>query len=144
MRISDWSSDVCSSDLAATTSALDFRQRPPGQTADIHGGRLDDSGVAIFIGGHIGRDRVGFAIIAVAFRHLQSCEIGQYRVGTEASRDPGQKTRAPARDSDRFRMPRGGEAGRPETGMPRLRPDKPPEDDPNTRAAPRHGAATPK
>src|SRR3546814_4996967 len=83
MRISDSSSDVCSSDLhggpqgiavAATTSALDFRQRPPGQTADIHGGRLDDSGVAIFIGGHIGRDRVGFAIIAVAFRHLQSCE----------------------------------------------------------------------
>src|SRR3546814_3962613 len=33
--------------VAATTSALDFRQRPPGQTADIHGGRLDDSGVAI-------------------------------------------------------------------------------------------------
>src|SRR3546814_3033582 len=26
MRISDWSSDVCSSDLAGVTSALDFRQ----------------------------------------------------------------------------------------------------------------------
>src|SRR3546814_16400614 len=96
MRISDWSSDVCSSDL---------------------------------------RDRVGFAIIAVAFRHLQSCEIGQYRVGTEASRDPGQKSRAPARDSDRFRMPRGGEAGRPETGMPRLCLGKPLEDAPNRRVA---------
>src|SRR3546814_19187846 len=103
MRISDWSSDVCSSDL---------------------------------------RDRVGFAIIAVAFRHLQSCEIGQYRVGTEASRDPGQKSRAPARDSDRFRMPRGGEAGRPETGMPRLCPGQPLQYAPHRRVAPGPGERT--
>src|SRR3546814_12280852 len=42
MRISDWSSDVCSSDLTARGPLLAYRDRTVDEIRDIHVARLED------------------------------------------------------------------------------------------------------
>src|SRR3546814_5827793 len=49
MRISDWSSDVCSSDLGVDVFALNFRYRIDGDRAPWRPARAFDDGRQVFI-----------------------------------------------------------------------------------------------
>src|SRR3546814_7187416 len=102
MRISDWSSDVCSSDLVARLVGLDQRLRQigalhvgTGMTVKPHRRHMEENGLAIppriiggFGGAGIGRDEVG----AIAF------DIMQPRAVTELRLDPAR--RGARRDTD--------------------------------------------
>src|SRR3546814_2118124 len=72
MRISDWSSDVCSSDLA---QALNLRRRRPSY-AGLHDAMADDS---------LGRSAQAARCFA-AVEPLVVAEVARHRVGLAADR----------------------------------------------------------
>src|SRR3546814_732560 len=80
MRISDWSSDVCSSDLASSSSArrafldclLPMRRRAVGRVPLVH--VLQAAPVAALVG-HTVVDAVGGAYTPVALRHYTDAGV---------------------------------------------------------------------